>query len=145
MKESITLRVRFAETDAMGVVYHSRYFEFLEMARVALMDTMGLPYSEMSRSGYHLPVLELHGKYIHSASFDDELTVTVWIHTLKGIHMELRYTITKGSMLIFEGSTTHAFVNNAGRPCRPPEDVLTKFAQVVEKDTATATQGKKVL
>jgi acyl-CoA thioester hydrolase len=138
MKQSISLRVRFAETDAMGVVYHSRYFEYLEMARVALMDSMGLPYVSLADSGWHLPVLEVHGKYIRPARFDDKLTVEVCLSSFNGLRMKLDYTIKKEDQTIFEGSTLHAFVNNDGRPCRPPEEVAQKF-----KSAVTPCEAKK--
>ena len=70
-----SIRVRFAETDAMGVVYHANYLPWCESARIALIASIGLSYRKMSDSGYHLPVVEAHLNYKHPAKFDDLVTV----------------------------------------------------------------------
>lgn len=127
---SLPIRVRFAETDAMGVVYHARYFEYMEAARVALMDELGLPYSQLVKMGYHLPLIEVNACYRAPARFDDKLQVKATLHPLEGLRVVIDYKITRNKDLLVEGKTIHVFINAAGNPCRPPKEFV-KFMEKV--------------
>ena len=76
------IRVRYAETDKMGVVYHANYFVWFESVRIQLLDDLGLPYNDLEERGYFLPVLECRAKFLQPAHFDDRLTVTVAIDVI---------------------------------------------------------------
>ena len=77
IQATVETRVRFAETDAMGVTYHGNYLPWFEMARVALLDQLGTPYRELEKSGFLLPVLEAGLKYHRPSHFDDRVRITV--------------------------------------------------------------------
>jgi len=124
---TIKLNVRFAETDAMGIVYHGRYFEYFEAARVRLMDEMGLPYTKLVELGYHLPVVEAQVRYRAAAKFDDQLEIAATIESISGPRFTLDYKVNRGSELLTEGRTVHAFVNKEGFPVRPPPLFLEKL------------------
>ncbi len=120
-KSSIEVRVRYAETDQMGVVYHGNYLPWFEMARVQMMDTLGMPYREFEARGYFLPVLTCHIDFKRSARFDDVVTVSVLTQPVERVRFRLDYTVTRGEELLATGHTVHAFVSKDGKPLKAPE------------------------
>ena len=122
------VRVRYAETDAMGVAYHGSYLPWFEEARILLLDLIGVPYRELEARGFRLPVLEAQLKYHQPARFDDRLAVTVTWPRTPGIRLHLRYEVRRGETLLCTGETHHAFINTEGRPTRPPADFLAAWA-----------------
>ncbi len=123
----IKVVVRFAETDAMGVVYHANYLPWFEIARTALIAQIGLPYTQLHAQGFNLPVLEANVKYRLPAKYDDELIVTATIKEMPQLRIYIDYTIHRGNELLTTGTTTHVFMNNDGHAMRPPEFVLETF------------------
>jgi len=123
---TLPVRVRFSETDAMGIVYHARYFEYLEAARIAMLGAMGVPYPALVAAGFHLPVVEAQIRYRAPAKFDDVLEVQVVMEQMEGVTFTLHYKITRGPTLLAEAQTTHAFINLQGQPVRPPKMFLEK-------------------
>jgi len=75
LRASVDIRVRYKETDKMGVVYHSNYFTWFEIARIALLDELGCPYADLEKDGFFLPVLSCDATFHQPAFFDDRLTV----------------------------------------------------------------------
>ena len=121
MIESTTeIRVRYAETDKMGVVYHGNYFTWFEVGRVRLLDEVGLPYRELEASGYRLPVLEATARFHRPASFDDRLTIKTCIREKPLVRMNIDYEVWKDDTLVCTETTRHAFVDKNGAPARPP-------------------------
>ncbi len=118
------IRVRYAETDQMGVVYHGSYFPWLEQSRIHLLDTIGVPYRELELEDFLLPVLEVSLKYHRPARFDDRVTVTARIPTPIGVRIQIEYLLHMGDILLAEGRTLHSFINRAGRPVRPPKRLV---------------------
>lgn len=127
------IRVRFCETDAMRVVYHSNYFTWFEVSRVDMMDRLGMPYKELDAKGFHLPVLEVNAKYFKSAFFDDRITVRAMIKERPRAVVKIEYEVLRGNEKICEGFTRHAFVDNKGAPMRPPEEFLNKINKALEE------------
>jgi len=123
----VETRVRFAETDAMGVTYHGNYLPWFEMARVALLDQVGCPYRELEKEGYLLPVLETGLSYHLPSHFDDRLQITVELREKPSVRLRLHYQVHRGTDLIVEGFTVHAFVNRAFKAQRPPENLTQAF------------------
>lgn len=122
------IRVRYAETDAMKVVYHGNYFPYFEEARTDLFRRIGLIYSEIEREGFYLVVLEAHASYKRSAVYDDVLHVKASLRELPAMKITIDYEITRNDApeVLVTGQTVHAFVNIAsGRPIRPPKEYLT--------------------
>ena len=137
MNDTVTyqtqLRVRYADTDAMGIVYYSKYLEYFEVARTEFLRACGLPYAKLEAIGYFLPVMESHAKYYRGAKYDELLTIAVRMPSQPSARLAIEYRVTNddGELLV-EGSTILAFVNReTGRPSRPPAayiDALSTFA-----------------
>jgi acyl-CoA thioester hydrolase len=125
-----TVRVRYAETDKMGVVYYANYFVWFEVARTDLLRNMGWSYREMEQAGVSLPVIEAHCDYHRPARYDDELDVKAEGRMLSPVRMEFKYqVVSRGSQLaVASGRTVHAALDPAGKPCRLPERVRQVFA-----------------
>ena len=118
------IRVRYAETDMMGLTYHGNYFTWFEVGRVQMMDELGLPYRELEKRGYRLPVLEAHANFLRPTFFDDRLALTVHIRERPSARLRIDYELHRASELCLTGHTVHAFVNLQGEPVKPPADVL---------------------
>jgi acyl-CoA thioester hydrolase len=121
--QTINLRVRYAETDKMGVVYHANYFMWFEVGRCELLRTIGRSYRDLEASGIGLPVIEAHCEYKSPARYDDELQVKTWGRQLSPARVEFRYEIWRPADATVNaiGRTVHAAVDTAGRPCRLPD------------------------
>ncbi len=130
MKSQSTIRVRYAETDMMGIVYHGDYVPWLEVARTDLFRQSGLTYRELEEMGYRLPLLGLNLQFKQPAHYDDEITVEVRLKQKPTFRFRLDYVLTRGSDLIAEASTEHVFVDHSGRPTRPPEVFKKLIAEV---------------
>ena len=125
-----TLRVRYAETDKMGVVYYANFLVWFEVARADLMRSLGWTYREMEAAGVSLPVLEAHCEYRRPARYDDEIEVRTEGRMLSPIRMKFSYIVVRraDAVVTAEGYTVHAAVDAAGRPCRLPDRVKEAFA-----------------
>ena len=121
--QTINIRVRYAETDKMGVVYHANYFVWFEMGRCELLRAIGRSYREMEASGIGLPVIEAHCEYKSPAKYDDELVVSTTGRLVSRTRVEFEYEISRplDSTVNAIGRTVHAAVDTTGRPCRLPD------------------------
>lgn len=99
------LRVRFCETDLMGIVHHGSYLVYFEAARVEWLRRRGVTYAEWASRGVHLPVVEAHVQYRSPARFDDLLSVRTTLTALRSVSMRFDYQITREGTLIAEGWT----------------------------------------
>ncbi len=120
------VRVRYAETDKMGVVYYANYFVWFEVGRTDLLRDAGWSYREMEATGVALPVIEAHCEYRQSARYDDELEVRTIGHAAvarAGARSTTRSCGRPTTRCIATGRTVHAALDPAGRPCRLPEPV----------------------
>ena len=125
----ITFRVRYGETDQMGVVYHGNYAQYLEMGRVEWLRSLGISYKDMEENGCMLPFISLNLQFKKPAVYDQ--VITVWTHLKKipTVRISFAYEITdeKGGLLA-TAETDLAFVNTrTGRPMRCPDYVLEKL------------------
>jgi acyl-CoA thioester hydrolase len=127
---SSTVRVRYAETDQMGVVYYANYFVWFEVARADLLRTLGWSYREMEHAGVSLPVIEAQCAYRRPAKYDDELEVRTEGRIVSPVRMEFTYQVRrlKDGDVAAEGRTVHAALDARGRPCRIPDRVREVFA-----------------
>ena len=125
-----TVRVRYAETDKMGVVYYANYFVWFEVARADLLRSLGWTYREMEQAGISLPVIEAQCQYHRPARYDDELEVRAEGRMLSPVRMEFRYAVVRreDAALTASGTTTHAAIDPRGRPCRLPDRIRKVFA-----------------
>jgi acyl-CoA thioester hydrolase len=131
MTGSVSLvRVRYAETDQMGVVYHANYLVWFEVGRTDLLRSFGWTYREMESTGVRLPVLEAHCEYRRPARYDDELEIHTHGRLLSPVRLEFTYDVRlkEDQRLVATGYTRHAAVDLTGRPCRLPVRVRDVFA-----------------
>lgn len=119
------IRVRYAHTDKMGIVYNGNYFMFFEIGRTELLRAAGLPYAELEREGFLLPVLEAHVEYHKPARYDEMLDVTTTYKPESTAVLTMSYVIRRDEDHIVTGFTKHAFVDAVSfRPVRPPRSFL---------------------
>lgn len=118
MAHETTIRVRYAETDQMGVVYHSNYFIWFEVGRTDFFSSLGMNYETLEKSGVLLPVVDVGCKYIISAKYGDEIIVKTTLKKLKGVKLEYNYELYRkdDNTLLATGYTIHAFVNKELKP-----------------------------
>ena len=131
MPSSVThLRVRYAETDKMGVVYYANYLVWFEVGRTDLLRSLGWTYRDMEGSGISLPVIEAHCEYQRPARYDDEIEVRTEGVMLSAVRMQFNYTVVRRSdnVVTASGRTVHAAVTPEGRPCRLPDRIRKVFA-----------------
>jgi len=116
--DSTQIRVRYSETDQMGVVYHSNYYSWFDIGRTDWMREAGMSYRDMERRGILLPLLESHCVYLHSAKYDDQLTVHTRITKLRGIRFTVEYEVIRDAdgLLLARGSTVHVFTDADLKP-----------------------------
>ncbi|CAM1358135.1 Acyl-CoA thioester hydrolase [Tenacibaculum sediminilitoris] len=129
-KHYTTIRVRYAETDQMGVVYHGNYAHFFEIGRTEWLRSLGVTYKYMEKSGIMLPVISLSCNFKKSALYDDKLTITTILKKTPSVKIEFDYEITnQNNELISTGNTVLAFINNnTKKPMRCPDYILDKLA-----------------
>jgi acyl-CoA thioester hydrolase len=132
-----TLRVRYAETDQMAVVYYANYINWFEVGRTEMLRQMGLTYRQMEEDGMVLPVVEVKCRYKHPARYDDEITIRTWVVQLRASFMRFQYEVVRKSdgRLLAEGESVHVVV---GRDMKRTHltakylDVLTAVAGVAQ-------------
>ena len=124
------VRVRYAETDKMGVVYYANYFVWFEVGRTDLLRSLGWSYREMETAGVSLPVIEAHCEYHRPARYDDELEIRAEGRMLSQVRMEFRYEVRRiaDGVVAASGRTVHAALDTSGRPCRLPARIREVFA-----------------
>ena len=127
---SVKLRARFAETDAMRVVHHTEYFVWFEVARTELLRSLGLPYTEIQRRGFHTPLVEAHANYLSPARYDDEVEVMIRPGKIGRSSIRLDYEVVKlpGRELLCTGHSVHVLVGSDGRPRAIPDDLRQKLS-----------------
>jgi len=118
------LRVRFEETDALQVVYYSKYLVWFEVGRINLLREIGLPYNVLASRGMHTPVVQAHADYKASAHFDDEILIRTKIASVGRSSMRFESEVYKlpEMKLICSGHTVHTLIDGEGRPTEVPED-----------------------
>ena len=122
---SSRLRVRYAETDQMGVAYHGGYFAWFEVGRTDLLRGRGFTYRELEAQNLRLPVIEARARFLKPALYDDVLEIRTTITSVSGARVAFAYEVAReGSEgVLATGATSHAAVDSRGRPRRLPEDL----------------------
>jgi acyl-CoA thioester hydrolase len=124
------MRVRFFETDLMGIVHHAAYLTYVEAGRVEYLRARGADYREFARSGHHMPVVEANLTYKRPAYFDDELVVETRLSALTRVTTRFDYRILRGADLLVTASTLLACVDAAHKPRRIPPAVAEMLCNV---------------
>ncbi len=119
------IRVRYADTDKMGIVYNGNYLTFFEVGRTELMRHHGLSYKDLEKEGFYLPLVESYAKYVTPALYDDELDVEATLCFERKATLKFDYNIYRGDTIITKGHTVHSFMNQETmRPVRPPKSFI---------------------
>ena len=126
---AVKIRVIYADTDAMGIVYHTNYIKWFEIGRTELLREMGIVYAELESSGYNLPATEVYCHYLSSSRYDDIILIETKIDYLRRSILKFDYLIwDEGrNKTLTEGYTIHIFTNNDGKIVRAPSIVAEKI------------------
>ena len=118
------IRVRYKDTDRMGVVYYGNYLTFFEVGRAELMRDLGFPYAEIEADGYILVVTEASAKYHSNVGYDSEVTVRTKIAKVRNASIRFNYEVVdEEDKLLVSGHTVHACLNSDLKPVRIPPDL----------------------
>jgi len=123
-------RVRYAETDQMGVVYYANYFIWMELGRAEYCRAAGIRYKDMEeRDGVRLAVVDAHCRYLRPARYDEEIAVTTWVarSQRRGVEFHYRIRDTATGAELAEGETRHIFLGPDMRPVKLPDQYLALF------------------
>jgi len=132
----VSYRVPYADTDQMGVVYYGNYLTYFERARNQLLRDLGLPYQEIERRGFGLPVLSAHVDYKSPARYDDLLEIRGWVTHRRAVRVQIDCAVFRDEQLLAEGHTVHALVDlETLRPTRFPAEL----AAVIDQEPAPAS------
>jgi acyl-CoA thioester hydrolase len=124
------IRVRYADTDQMKMVYYAKYFEYFEQGRSDLLRMIGLPYPEIERREYFLPVVEAFASYKKPARYDDLLNVKVMVKEMPQARIRIEYELTNDETkeVLADGYTIHSFLSaTTGKPMRAPAFFVEKI------------------
>ena len=130
------IRVRYADTDQMKMVYYAKYFEYFEQGRSDLLREIGMPYPEIERLGYYLPVIEAHANYRKPARYDELLDVIIMVRELPEARIRIEYEVHNAATneVLADGHTVHTFVDAAtGRPTRAPAAFIEKLSTALHR------------
>ena len=115
------IRVRYAETDRMGLLHHANYFVYFEMGRTELLRARGLSYRDIEDSGHLLVIVDVGCKFKRPAYYDDLLTIRTTVERVTHVKIVHRYQVARDGLLLAEGHSTLACVDREGKPQALPE------------------------
>ena len=136
-----SLRVRYAETDQMGVVYHSNFIIWFEVGRVEMMRQLGFTYNEMEqRDGMHLPVAEVRCRYKAPARYDDLVVIRTRLMNVRASLLRFGYEIARDEdgTLLAEGESVHMVLDSEFKRTRLSSRYMTSFLKAAGKTVATS-------
>lgn len=138
IRKDVEIRVRYKDTDKMGVVYHSNYIVYYEVARTELFRELGIPYAEMEEHGVMTPILEVESKYIAPAHYDEVITVRAMIAEEPMARINITYEVlNEAGRIINTGRTVLGFVNSeTRRPCRAPQ----QFVEIIREQLGKSAE-----
>ena len=119
--QDVSVRVRYAETDRMGLLHHANYFVYFEMARTELLRHRGISYREIEDAGHFLVIVDIDCKFKRPAYYDDLLIVRTTVERVTHVKIVHRYEVFKEGLLLAEGHSTLACVDREGKPQALPE------------------------
>lgn len=124
-KQKTKLRVRYSETDKMGVVYHGNYIQYFEVGRVEYMRDLGVIYANLEKEGIGMPVVNININYRKPAAYDEELTIETWIERLPTSKITFyNQAVGENGQVVCDAQVTLVFINDNFRPIKCPESVL---------------------
>ncbi len=117
------VRVRYEETDQMGLVYHANYLRYFEIGRTEALRARGMSYAQMEALGFYLVVVEVSCRYRAAAHYDDLLTVRTTLSELRKVRLRFDYEILRQDKLLVTGHTMLACLDTQHRPCKLPDNL----------------------
>ena len=139
------VRVRYAETDQMGVVYHANYLVWFEVGRVEMLRSLGIPYQRLEQEfGCLIAVVGVQARYRAPARYDDEIAVRTRLLAMRGPVLKIAYHVVRvaDEQLLCEGETTHIVVDRSMAKRLLPEPYAQVFRNLLQGDVATAAAGR---
>ena len=121
--DEIVIRVRYAETDRMGLLHHANYFVYFEQGRTELLRKRGMTYRDMEDAGHLLVIVDLGCKFKRPAYYDDVLTLRTTVERVTHVKIVHKYEVLRDGVLLAEGHSTLACVDREGRPQALPESL----------------------
>jgi acyl-CoA thioester hydrolase len=130
----VNIRVIYADTDAMGIVYHTNYIKWFEIGRTELLRSAGIVYAEMEAQGYNLPLTEAYCNYLSPARYDQLIVVETELEYIRRASMKFVYTIwdEDRDQALVEGYTVHACTSRLGKIVRIPAFILEKVNEQIQ-------------
>ena len=125
----VTIRVRFAETDLMGIVHHANYLLYFEEARVEFLRRRGAVYTEWVARGIHLPVVDVRLRFRSPAQFHEQIEIETWLGETTRVAIRFDYRVHRGPTILAEGYTTLACVDDKRVPRRIPQEILDQITR----------------
>ena len=109
----VRTKVRYSETDQMGVVYYANYLVWFELGRSSVMDQLGFPYDKLEEHGFILPAVRSEARYLASAHYNEEIEIVSWVSELKNVTITFGHRVIRvsDSVLLATGSTKHAVLS----------------------------------
>ncbi|MBP1154605.1 MULTISPECIES: thioesterase family protein [unclassified Paenibacillus] len=126
------IRVRYQETDQMGVVYHANYLNWFEIGRTEMIREMGMSYRTLEAKGLLLPVLEAELKFHQPARYDDSITILTRITEFSNLRIRFASEIHRDSDLLVSGGTRHVWLNREWKPVRIDKEAPDLYALIKE-------------
>ena len=123
VEQTITLRVRYPEVDAMGYLHHSRYLQYFEIGRVELLRRLGHSYADLERRGVFFVVVKAEIRYRAPARYDEELTLVTRLVRQTHVRYDHEYELRRGDTVLATGATTIACVDREGQVIQIPEEL----------------------
>ena len=120
-EQTISIRVRYPEVDAMGYLHHSRFLQYFEIGRVELLRSLGFSYAELERQGVFFVVVKAEVKYRAPARYDEELQLTTRVQRQTHVRIDHSYELKRDDRLLAEATTTIACVDREGRVTQIPD------------------------
>lgn len=131
------IEVRYAETDQMGVVHHSNYLVWFELARTRLCSESGYHYADIEKMGYVLIVIDCQLSFRRSALYGDHVQVTAWADEMTSRTLRFAYEVTRDGESLATGMTRHLWLRQStGRPCRIPTELEPRFSELAGRPSS---------
>ena len=135
LEHTHTVKVYYRDIDKMGIVYYSRYFEYFEESRTELFASIGLQVHNVEKEGVMLPVISSQCDFKKGARFEDVILIRSLVKEKPRSTLKIFYKafLKRKNYLLASGYTIHAFVNNSGRPIKPPKSILVHMQEYFKK------------
>lgn len=136
---SFSLKVRFYETDLMGVVHHANYLRWFEMGRVEYLRQAGIDLNEMMGEWFMVPIVDVNCRYRQSARFDDEVIIETVLEKLSKVKLSFSYRAlrAKDGVLLAEGKTTNGITTAEGKVARLSDSYMERLNKMLEEERET--------